>query len=83
MVLAITLLLAALVAVAATGRYTLPGARNDGALARRPDWTDEQYRRASDEYAKDQERTRRTLIQAGLWTLLAGLIVWALIQISL
>ena len=58
-----------------------PGRSYRHQLARRPDWSDEQYRRAVEEYRKEQEAGARTRLQVGLWAVAAGFLVWTLVQL--
>ena len=60
----------------------LPGSQDGAELARRSDWSDEQYRRAVEEYRKDQQAGQRGGIQIALWAVFAGLAVWTAIQLG-
>jgi hypothetical protein len=69
-------------ASAMTWPRNLSGSSDGREIARRPDWSDEQYRRAVEEYRKDQEAGPRRRVQVALWALFALLAVWMAVQLG-
>jgi hypothetical protein len=83
MTILITTAVAMIVLISAlTWSRNLPGSSDRREIARRPDWSEEQYRREVEEYRKDQEAGLRRRVQVALWALLAVLAVWMAAQLG-